>query len=140
MSSTDNEKPKIADETEDWCQKSPINKEEKSKAVVASNDGYNDTTHSHGNASSNIGIQNVMINHDGTSNHQLGREATTSDRKNKGDLDGDLYQDHTGADHFVATVAIDLLLHSVFNAFGGTKDDDQLETKSRFYNDDPPTS
>jgi len=70
-----------------------------------------------------------MINHDGTSNHPLAREAATSDSKTKGDLDGNLYQDHPVADHFVASVTIDLFLHSVFNAFGGTKDDAQMETK-----------
>jgi len=49
-------------------------------------------------------IQNVMIDNCGASNHQSGREAATSDSEAKGDLDGDLYQDHHVADHFVASV------------------------------------
>jgi len=79
-------------------------------------------------------IQNVMIDDDGASNHQSGREAADSD------LDGDLYQDHHVADHFVASAAVDLLPHHVLNEFGGTKAVTQVKIKSRFDADDPPAN
>jgi len=53
-------------------------------------------------------------------------------------LDGDLYQDHYVAEHSVASVAIDLLPHLMWNDFNSAKNDTQvkpirtLKTKSRF--------
>ncbi len=70
----------------------------------------------------------------------MGREAATSNSEAKGDLDGDLYQDHPVADHFVASVVIDLLPCPMLNAFDDAKDGDQVETKSGFDADDPPAS
>jgi len=79
----------------------------------------------------------------------LGREAATSNSEAKGDLDGDLYQDHPVADHFVASVVIDLMPCPVLNEFDGTKDGDEVKPagkikeigncKSGIDEDNPPS-
>jgi len=59
------------------------NEEEKMMCnAEAGNGNNNNTTSSHGNA--NVSIQNVMINNDGVLNHQLGREAVTSNSEANG--------------------------------------------------------
>jgi len=77
------------------------------------------SANSHSDNDYNVGICNEMIDNDSASYHQLGREAATSnnDTKAKGDLDGDLYQDHPVADHSVASAPIDLLPHFSWNDF-----------------------
>jgi len=79
-------------------------------------------------------IQNLMMANCSTSNNPLGREA------DEGDLDGDLYQDHHVTDHFVVSVAIDLLPCPVLSEFDDAKNGDQVETKSGSDDNDPPTS
>ncbi len=127
---------------------SPIDAKEKRTAVAGDNDyndGYNDTVHDRGNADYNVDIGDVMINNNSASTHQLGREAATSHCN----LDGDLYQNHPVTDHFVPSVAIDLLPFPVLNEFDGTKDGDEVKPagkikeigncKSGIDEDNPPS-
>jgi len=119
----------------------PIDKVEKCDAK-AGNDGYHDAKCSHSHITPNVG----MIANNGASKHQSGREAATSDSEAKGDLDGDFYQDHPVADHFVASA--DLLPCPVLNESDNAKDvaqvkikdGAQVKIKSRFHTNDPPAN